>query len=298
MTREKFIKAWNHFWFEPQSALTIGLVRIMFGLLFFQFAILILPDLHTLFGTNSIVSIEMAKSYAGNSRTGLLELLPRNDLSLDIPYAVFTISTVLLTLGIFTKVSAVIVYLGFLTLDIRNPYIFGAPDMVLKTVSFLLIFSNCDRALSLDMLRNKWQPVLVSPWALRLIQVYFAFIYWTAFSRKIIGQDWINGTAVYYVAHFWEERRYTPSFIFDNLATCRFLSWSTLLIEFALFSLIWIKEFRLPVIILGIFFHLTMDAALALPLFQFAMIAGLVSFIDPSTLRLCNKHELDSKPLP
>lgn len=284
MTTDQIIQKWNQFWFEPQSPVPMAVVRILFGLIFFQYALLLLPDLHHIFGTNSMVSVEMAKTYSGSQRIGLLEFSPQNDLSLDILFGIFIIATISLTVGFVTKPSAVLVYLGLLTLDVRNPYVFGAPDMVLKTLSFLLIFSHCDKALSIDRLlkRESGPPAPVSPWAQRLIQVFICFVYWSAFSRKIIGQDWINGTAVYYVAHFLEEQRFAPSWIFDNLVICKILTWSTMLIELAMFTLIWIDEFRIPVIIMGMIFHLIMDITLILPLFQLTMIAALVCFIPPA----------------
>jgi uncharacterized membrane protein YphA (DoxX/SURF4 family) len=292
MSLKQIVQSWNQFWFSPQSPVPASLARILFGLLFIQFAVFLAPELHNLFGSKAMVSFELAHSYSPEVRFSILDFLPQDAIFLDCVFWFFVLSAVCLTLGLFTRLSALLVYVGLISLDARNFYAFGAPDMVLRTVAFLLIFTQAGNALSMDRLLNIWLrkipetgPAAESPpWGLRLIQVFFAFVYWVGFSRKIIGSKWLDGTAVYYVAHYLDNQRFILPSIFDNVRICKLLTWSTLAVEFAMFTLIWIDEFRIPVILIGIAFHLIMDMTLNLGQFQFIMIAGLVSFIPPSTL--------------
>lgn len=48
------IHAWRTFWFAPQPAYTLGLVRMAFGALAIGWTISLLPDLYQLFGPRGI----------------------------------------------------------------------------------------------------------------------------------------------------------------------------------------------------------------------------------------------------
>jgi hypothetical protein len=59
-------------------------------------------------------------------------------------------------------------------------------------------------------------------------------------------------------------------------------SWFTLLLEFCLGVLIWFRPFRYPLLLLGLFFHLSLEYALNLPMFEWDILAAYVLFLDPA----------------
>jgi hypothetical protein len=61
-------------------------------------------------------------------------------------------------------------------------------------------------------------------------------------------------------------------------------SWFALLLEFSLGGLIWVKEFRYPLLALGVLFHLFLEYSLNIPLFQWDVLSAYVLFIDPKNL--------------
>ena len=63
------------------------------------------------------------------------------------------------------------------------------------------------------------------------------------------------------------------------------MTWGTLILEFSLGTLIWFKEFRKPLIIAGIFFHLGIEYMMSIPFFEIVMIALLINFISPQEMR-------------
>ncbi len=285
------LKGWNEFWFAPESPVPVAVFRILFGLIVLQFCWFMSGELHSLLGQKAIVSQAAASAWDPNARINLLAWLVHSDGALDVFWIVFTLAAACLALGLCTRLSAVIVYLCLISCDARNPFIFTGADNMLRVESFLLVFSQCGAALSLDRLLSVWlckkgaqgpaRPG--NPWALRLLQVQIALCYWAAYSSKITGGTWIDGSAVYYVTHIVEENRYALPYVYDHIWTCRLLSWSTLAIEFSLAALIWFKELRLPLIITGILFHAMLDFTLIIPQFQTVMIASLISFIEPGT---------------
>lgn len=48
------VETWQMFWFRPQPAYTLGLVRMAFGAVAMGWTISLLPDLYQLFGANGI----------------------------------------------------------------------------------------------------------------------------------------------------------------------------------------------------------------------------------------------------
>lgn len=291
ITLQQFFKAWNDFWFKPESPIPVAVFRILFGLIVLQLSWYLHGDFQWYFGPKAIISQAANIAWNGGARLNVFDWLPATAASSEFLFAVFVVAAFCLTIGFCTRLSAVIVYLGLISIDARNSLIFTGADNVMRVESFLLIFSQCGQALSVDLLIKRWlkkQPLWApaeakSPWALRLLQVQIALVYWAAYSAKICGQTWIDGTAVYYITHIIEENKYALPYLYDHLWTARILSWLTLVGEFALCILIWIKELRLPIIIGGIIMHLFFDFTLIIPQFQTIMIASLMCFIEPST---------------
>ena len=59
------------------------------------------------------------------------------------------------------------------------------------------------------------------------------------------------------------------------------LTYGTLVLELSLGTLIWIRELRHPLVVLGILLHLGLDYALNLQLFGCLMVICLLLFVDP-----------------
>jgi hypothetical protein len=73
--------------------------------------------------------------------------------------------------------------------------------------------------------------------------------------------------------------------LFDSLAFCKFLSWYTLLVEGAMFTLVWIRELRYFVLVSAVILHLGIDFAINLPVFEWAFIFSLIAFVEPEDIR-------------
>jgi len=291
ITIQQFWQAWNDFWFKPESPIPIAVFRILFGLVVLQMGWFLSGDLHWYFGEKAIVSQAANNAWNGMPRLNVIELLPHTNVTLDVLFAMFMLAALCLTLGFCTRLSAIIVYLGLISIDARNSLIFTGADNVMRVEAFLLMFSQCGKALSLDLLINRklkgqplWAPAAPeNPWALRLLQVQIALVYWAAYSTKVCGGTWVSGTAVYYITHIVEENKYALPYLYDHRWTSQYLGYLTLFGEFCLCILIWIKELRLPIIIMGIVMHLFFDFTLIIPQFQTIMIVSLMCFIEPST---------------
>jgi len=117
-----------------------------------------------------------------------------------------------------------------------------------------------------------------------MIQLQLALMYLVAFLLKIRGAPWLQGTALFYVYHLDELRRFPLPGWFYYPIVLKIGSWFALLLEFSLGVLIWVKEFRYVLMALGLMFHLFLEYSLNIPLFQWDILSAYVLFIDPKDL--------------
>jgi hypothetical protein len=61
-------------------------------------------------------------------------------------------------------------------------------------------------------------------------------------------------------------------------------SWATLVVEFSLGVLIWFRELRYPLLVLGVLFHLYLEYWLNIPMFNWNVLCAYVLFIEPADL--------------
>jgi hypothetical protein len=292
MTFRRVLKGWDRFLFRPISPLPIALYRILFGCLVITDALLLLPDLNVFLGESGILPMAAAIEAARTPRLNVLAWLPNQPTFLYGLFAVFVAASVSLTFGLFTRLSAAVVFVCLATIHHRNMAVLNAGDTFLRLASFYLIFSAAGRALSVD----RWlrvrrgaeppgEPLPAPPWAQRLIQLQLALAYVATFCWKLTGHTWVDGTAVYYATRLTEFSRFPVPYLFDHLWTIKLLTWGTLALELALGTLVWFRDVRYPVLLAGLLLHLGLEYSLNIQLFQWVTVAPYVLFIDPRDLR-------------
>src|SRR5262249_514468 len=122
------------------------------------------------------------------------------------------------------------------------------------------------------------------PWAQRLIQFNLAAVYADAFWTKAVSEQWLSGLSVYYATRLDQFKGLPVPLLLDHVWICKLLSWGTLRIELAMWTLIWFRDIRYWLLAAAILFHLGLDWAMNIPLFQLIMIATFVVFVDPADL--------------
>jgi hypothetical protein len=280
---------WNRCWFTETSPSPICLFRIAYGLLVLTTGVLLGPDLLNWYGHGAAISQQTIHDWENSeARFSIFFLLPETNTVVVITYSVLMLAAASLTVGLFSRLSAFLVYVCLLSFQQRMACIFNAGDTILRHQALLLIFSSAGALYSIDSVRrNKSNKpstasVLCSPWAQRLIQLQLAGVYCQTFFSKMACSQWIDGTALYYSSRLTDFARLPVPFLFDHLWTCQLLSWTTLAVELSLFTLIWFKRFRYPVIAIGTIFHLGIDWSMNIPVFEYIMIASYINFLQPN----------------
>jgi hypothetical protein len=117
-------------------------------------------------------------------------------------------------------------------------------------------------------------------WAQRMIQLELSAVYLVTFLWKLKGAPWLNGSALFYVYHVMELRRFPLPAWMLRPETLKVGTWFALLLEFALGALIWVKRVRYPLLIVGVLFHSSLEYSLNVPMFQWDILTAYLLFVD------------------
>ena len=278
------VQAWRTFWFRPQPAYPLGLVRIAFGALMIGWTFSLLPDLHALFGPHGLVPQQLGGAY----RWGVFAVWT-SDRALTIGWAVLLAASIALTLGWHSRVAALAVFVLVYSFEYRDFWVFNSGDLAVRIEALFLAVSPCGAALSLDQLRGSgkfWTAQQRPRWAIRLLQVQLSLIYFASVQAKLNGNAWPQGTAISYAlrlpdmlllpAPHW----FTGSALLTNVAT-----WAVLAVELSIAILVWNRRVRPWVLAAGVVMHTLIMIGIAVGFFTLAIFVLYLAFVPPDTVQ-------------
>ncbi|MBI4347564.1 MAG: HTTM domain-containing protein [Elusimicrobia bacterium] len=281
-------RAWNEFFFEPASPLPVCAFRVAYGLLVLVDILLLMPDAGTWFSEAGILPVAVQQRLQPMSRLDVMGALVQSEAGALVFLAALAAAATALTAGFKTRAAAVITFLGLTSLHHRNVFILHGGDTLLRVMGFFLIFSQAGARLSVDAWlargRGRAAPARVEPWAQRLLQLQLCAMYVFTAVSKMSGTMWAEGTAVYFVLNLDEFRRFPVPIIPHYLPLVKLATWGTLAVEFAVGTLVWVRELRYVVLAAGLCLHLSIEWAMNVPLFQWTAIAGYLLFVRADDL--------------
>ena len=289
--RVRFLfEVWDRFFFAPVSPIPIALFRVVYGVLVIATLILLRPDWLAWYGPHAWVSLSTMHKLETGTRLNLFALIPQTDAWIETFFWIFLSSAALLTIGFLTRLNSLFVFLCLASIQQRNLYITHGGDTFLRVAGFFLILAPAGAAISVDRLIRMWRGKEGAnieprpPWAQRMIQLELALLYFATFCWKLKGAPWLQGTAMFYIYHLEEFKRFSvPSWLLLP-SMLKLESWAVLALEFSLGVLIWVKKLRYTLLTLGLLLHLCLEYSLNIPMFQWDILSVYVLFIDPEHL--------------
>lgn len=277
--------AWQRFWFEPEETSTLALVRIAFGAVVFGWAVTLAHDGYDFFSDTAILP---SSDFAGEARAswGLLDIF-EGRLAVALLLAALLLASVCLVVGYYSRLAAVVVFVGVLSLEHRNPFVFNAGDGLLRLMAFYMMLAPAGASLSLDRWRRHrstfWVFPSQAPWALRLMQVQLSILYLSSLWAKLRAPEWNEGTAISYAVRLEDLGRFELP---QSLATSEILSnllvYGTLAIEASIAILVWNRTMRPWVLGLGVALHLGIDLTLRVGFFSYGLFVLYLAFLPPA----------------
>lgn len=215
--------------------------------------------------------ISMYMPYQFKSILGRIIYAPITVAQLNVGLFLILILAILLVsllvrLNYFTSIF--IFWLSFCLSRLTQPVANGS-DLVLNLFLFYSIFlatnPSFKTSAGLDTQR------IVSNFTLLACQIHVALIYLLSGYDKLISAAWRSGDAVYSIMNLEFFVNPGLSVSLDRKIFIA-LAWLIILFELCFPFLVWFKRFRIPVLLAGIIFHLSIIFLLSLPDFGIVMI--------------------------
>ena len=285
-TAGRILDRWNTFWFRPEPTSTIAAVRIVFGFVATLWTLSQIPTLGTFYGSAGVLPEPPTPEFGGWSLLGLSDA-PAVLVSLWVATLLGAIGVMV---GFRTRLATVLLFVGILSFQRRNPEILNAGDYLLRNLTFYFLFAPAGAALSVDRWRRArhqfWDFPLRAPWALRLMQIQLSVVYFATLWAKLQGDLWRDGSAVSYALRVGDIHRFpTPGFLTDSVVLTELMTFGTLLLELSLAVLIWNRVLRPWVLAAGVLLHLSIGFSIMVGFFTMLMLTTYLTFVPPDTAR-------------
>ncbi len=274
------VTTWRTFWFRPQPAYTLGLIRMAFGALAIGWTVSLLPDLYALFGRHGVEPQQRESAYQWS-----VFAIWTSDHALLIGWILLLVSSVALTVGWHSRLAALAVYVLILSFQHRDVWVFNSGDLAVRIEALFLAISPCGAALSLDQVHSSgkfWSAQERPQWPVRLMQVQLSLIYLASALAKLHGNAWPQGTAVSYALRLPDmlllptPHWFTTSSLLMNAAT-----WGTLVVELSVGILVWNRRLRPWALAGGVVMHTFIMITLAVGFFTLAVFVLYLAFVPP-----------------
>lgn len=278
----KALRKFNEWMFGWGSPVSLAVFRIVISSLSALNLLLISPFFEVWFTSRGHSPPELIEQYYGGVfRLSVLGGGSGDTFAFIVFWGTFLVS-VLSALGLWSRVSVFLMFLGVVTLHHRNMDILHSGDTLMRNAMFFLIFAPSGDAISLDRLIRLWKgeesgpPPECSLWPQRCLQIQLAILYLTTVWHKAQGTMWRDGTATYVTYQLREFERFPIPEFLTQAPMIQVQTWATLLIELAMATLVFAKPFRKWVMIAAVMLHLGIEYTMNIPLFAFIIMSLFV----------------------
>ena len=305
---KSFYASLQAFFFREQTALGFGLMRISWAVVAGLFFLAQWKDIGYFYSNTGIISPEMLP-YVTRSVYDytVLSWVTNSDAVFSL-YILMLVCMASMALGIFPRIMTIASVLLLISFDERDPMVLGGGDTLLRDIGFILMIAPNLDALSLkryaqkkESPKKKLSKSAMAIWPYRLLLWQMIILYITSFWYKLLGNMWIQGTAVQVTLHHPTFSRWPMWFNDLLMPILPAIDWITLWWE-GLWLLLLVPRFivdllppqlqRIPLkrilMIIGIFFHggifILMDAG-SFSLVMFTAYFGLLQDEDFAWIR-------------
>lgn len=278
------LDAWRTFWFRPQAAYTLGLMRIAFGALTVLWTLSFSLDLSDLFGRNGVAPDAPRDPYVWS----IFRIWP-DDRALLVGWVLLLVSALAMMVGWHSRLASIVVCVLILSFQHRNPSAFNSGDVLIRIEALFLALAPSGAALSLDQRRRTGafcSAQVRAPWAIRLLQIQLSVLYLASVRWKLSGAAWSEGTAVSYALRLKDMLiAPVPQWFIENPMLINIATWAALATELSLGVLVWNRRLRPWVLLAGVGMHASILLTMGVGFFTPAVFVLYLAFVSPDAIR-------------
>ncbi len=261
----------------------IGLLsKIILGFALINIIVL-LPDVYDLYSTHGYIQTEINDIHMYEYNPLLHWLLsPLAQIGLTRDLGLLTIISIYIASLFFAFLNyrpftlSVVAWIIHVMIVNSSYYFSYGADYFITFALFANVLFNLEHVLKNIEMKN-----ILKSFAVRMAQIQLCFVYFFAGFGKLVGLDWLNGNAMWYVMN-----AYSPEFIKNMMPSLvdfpllfNGICWSILILELSYPILIYIDKLKRPTIYAVILMHLGIMFIMGLYTFGLIMIVlNIIAF--------------------
>lgn len=309
------IADWDRFWFTPQDASTLGVIRILSGCLLIYTHLVWSLEFDAFFSNYGWQDQNLVHAIApGTASCSFWWIVPE-----PWRFPVHCLSLMILacyTVGLGLRLTSALALIITVSYAHRVPQAtFGLDQINTLLTAYLALAYVClspwDAACSLDhrlarrFARRKSVDMIPRPRAVvcvatRLIQVHLCILYLSSGLSKLKGETWWEGTAIWLAVVNLEYQTGDLTWLASMPGIVNLATVGTVAFEMLFPILIWSPRFRPVLIVAGLLLHFAIGRFLGMWTFGMAMQICYLSFLPPRLLPAmtsrCCRPIADSAP--
>lgn len=247
-----------------------------------------------LFHSDGIVSYETYQDIMNYHKLDYLNIDFINHTNVVIFCILGIIFSITFILGVFPRISALVLFFLLLIFKFRNIFLLDGGDNIITAILPLFLFINSESLIaSYNKLKeklsinNNFYVHQAHKLFVFSIMLQICIVYLFAGLHKLQGEVWINGTALYYILNTEDFSAYAINeYITQSPIIVNFLTWFTIAFQLSFPFLVWLPKTRKAVLILGILLHLGIFVMMRIDNFSFIMLASYAIFFTDGEYEL------------
>lgn len=235
-------------------------------------------SLDTFFSTTKGIYVADPSQYVNMAyRWGLLsEILPLPSAQWLVPllHSLYLVCLLLLIFGVITRAASILAFILHVSFVHANIGAVYGVDLIFTFYLFFICLAS-DRVTP----EMSGPRVWFSSLGFRFAQIQLCIIYAFSGWEKLKGPVWWNGEALWSVIANPQMARFEFGWMVHLPLVLVFVAYLTLFWEIYFPVLIWIPRLRVPTLLVGLWFHLSIVLMMKLAFFGFLMIGIYVLFL-------------------
>lgn len=305
------------YWFGQIDSRPVAIYRILFSLILLKYAVYHFFIADWLYSDSGVLPRTVLLDIARSARFSLMDSVSTT--AMVMAFFVIWVGVLgCLLMGYHSRLMAVLNFIIILSIHERNVYVVKGADTALRLMSFWLMFAPLAQYYSIDAVRRRWQhfrlsndpqylhppttPLTAFALPIRIMQWQIIIIYIVTALLKLMGDVWLDGTALFYVFQLDTWLLPMGRWLSDlgSLDVIRMLTYGALIIEVAIPVLIVLPFFqpfaKALALLAGFGLHIGIALMLAIPDFSLVMITAYLLFFEPKWLDFISRR-IHPKPV-
>lgn len=276
-------EAWDRFWFTCRDGKTLGLIRLLTGLIVFYTHLVWTPLLQRFLGADGMLPIEYRADFFDSPFAwSHFDWFASTDVLWGI-HIVALIVMLLFALGFWTRITGIITALFVISYANRATGATFGLDQIAGFLVLYLAISNCGNSFSLAQrfgFGATKPPSVSNNIAVRLIQIHLCLVYLFAGLGKCQGDYWWNGEAIWGAVASFEYQTIDMTWMAGHMWLINVITLLTLVFEVGYAALIWSKLTRPAVLLMAIPLHLGIGLCMGMLEFGLIMLVANLAFVE------------------